>query len=191
MEEEEYQRATSVAFFQELMDRSDFFDWDTTMVIILDRSFLPAQLLPCHYPLDLFEHLWVVDIVDRFGIDRYFKKEIKESLDYAYRHRDAKRGMGWVRCNPILDVDDTAMGLKILRLHGYNVEYALKYPWHRSMPRLEERSYIEHFGSNDVWMGKTVYKMLYVSNKKYLELAKLDFNMVQALHKKETQHIVK
>eukprot|EP01018_Ginkgo_biloba_P005365 Gb_14807 [translate_table: standard] len=71
------------------------------------------------------------------------------------------------------------------------VEYALKYPWHRSMPRFEARSYIEQFGSNDVWLGKTVYKMLYVSNEKYLELAKFDFNMVQALHQKETQHIVR
>eukprot|EP01018_Ginkgo_biloba_P009406 Gb_33821 [translate_table: standard] len=56
------------------------------------------------------------------------------------------------------------------------VEYALKYPWHRSMPRLEATSYIEQFGSNDVWLEKIVYKMLYVSNEKYLELAKLDFN---------------
>eukprot|EP01018_Ginkgo_biloba_P006798 Gb_22516 [translate_table: standard] len=40
----------------------------------------------------------------------------------------------------------------------WRVEYALKYPWHRSMPRLEARSYIEQFGLNDVWLGKTMYK---------------------------------
>eukprot|EP01018_Ginkgo_biloba_P016482 Gb_04666 [translate_table: standard] len=197
-----------------------------------------GDYVPCHYPLDLFERLWAVDTVERLGIDRYFKKEIKESLDYVYRYWDAERGVGWARCNPIPDVDDTAMGLRILRLHGYNVssdvlenfrdekgdffcfagqtqigvtdnlnlyrcsqvcfpgekimeeaktfttnhlqnalaknnafdkwavkkdlpgevEYAIKYPWHRSMPRLEARSYIEQFGSNDVWLGKTVYK---------------------------------
>eukprot|EP01018_Ginkgo_biloba_P009407 Gb_33822 [translate_table: standard] len=33
-------------------------------------------------------------------------------------------------------------------------------------------------------------RMLYVSNEKYLELAKLYFNMLRALHQKETQHIV-
>eukprot|EP01018_Ginkgo_biloba_P025695 Gb_31088 [translate_table: standard] len=64
------------------------------------------------------------------------------------------------------------------------VEYALKYMWHRSMPRLEARSDIEQFGSNDVSLGMTMYKMLYVSNEKYLELAKLDLNIVQALHQK-------
>eukprot|EP01018_Ginkgo_biloba_P005364 Gb_14808 [translate_table: standard] len=195
-------------------------------------NFVLSKFVPCHYPLDLLERLWAVDTVDCLGIDRYFKKEIKESLDYVYR------GVEWARCNPIPDVDDTAMGLRIWRLHGYNissdvlenfrdekgdffcfagqtqigvtdnlnlyrcsqvcfmgekimeeantfttnhlqnalaknnafdkravkkdlpgeVEYALKYPWHKSMPRLEARSYIEQFGSNDVWLGKTVYK---------------------------------
>ena len=33
----------------------------------------------------------------------------------------------------------------------------LKYPWHRSMPRLEARRYIENYGPNDVWLGKTMY----------------------------------
>ena len=40
--------------------------------------------VPCHYPLDLFERLWVVDTVERLGIDRHFKEEIKEALDYVY-----------------------------------------------------------------------------------------------------------
>ena len=37
------------------------------------------------------------------------------------------------------------------------VEYALNYSWHRSMSRLEARSYIEHYGPNDVWLWKTMY----------------------------------
>ncbi|GLJ48425.1 hypothetical protein SUGI_1022120 [Cryptomeria japonica] len=70
------------------------------------------------------------------------------------------------------------------------VEYVLKYPWHRSMPRLEARSYIEQYGGeNDVWLSKALYLMPNVSNGKYLELAKLDFNNMQSMHQNEIPHI--
>ncbi|KAJ7552056.1 hypothetical protein O6H91_06G040000 [Diphasiastrum complanatum] len=144
---------------------------------------------------------------------------------------------GWARENPVHDVDDTCMGFRLLRLHGYDVspkciehfrsdgkfycfagesqhgvteilnlyrasqvrfpgetileeshayskthlanalqnkdafdkwafkkdlegevEYALKYPWHRSVPRLEARNYIEQYGPKDLWLGKTMYR---------------------------------
>nr|QWV53998.1 copalyl diphosphate synthase-like 2 [Chamaecyparis formosensis] len=224
--------------------------------------------VPCHYPLDLFERLWAVDTVERLGIDRHFKDEIKETLDYVYMYWD-ERGIGWARDNAVGDIDDTAMGLRILRLHGYNVssdalktfrdgngeffcfmgqtqrgvtdmlnvhrcsqvalpgekimeeaklctqryltnalesvgafdkwalkkdlqgevEYELKYPWHRSLPRLEARNYLEQYGANDVWLGKSMYLMPCVSNAKYLELAKLDFNSVQRIQQKEIQEL--
>nr|AFU73872.1 putative monofunctional diterpene synthase [Pinus contorta] len=220
--------------------------------------------VPGHYPLDLMERLWAVDTVERLGIDHHFKKEIKNALDYVYSHWD-ERGIGWGREDDLAVIDVTAMGLRILRLHGYNVsadvlktfrdqngeffcfsgqtergvthmlnvnrcshvampgetvmeeaklcterylrnalenvdavdkwclkqnirgevEYALKYPWHRSLPRLEARSYIECYGPNDVWLGKTMYTMPYINNGKYLELAKLDFNNVQSMQQKE------
>nr|AOG18229.1 copalyl pyrophosphate synthase-like protein [Taiwania cryptomerioides] len=223
---------------------------------------------PCNYPFDLFQRIWAVDTVERLGIDRHFKKEIKETLDYVYMYWD-ERGIGWARDNAIGDIDDTAMGLRILRLHGYNVssealktfrdangeffcfmgetqrgvtdmlnvhrcsqvafpgekimeeaklctqryltnalesvgtfdkwalkkdlrgevEYVLKYPWHRSLPRVEARSYIEQYGANDVWLGKSMYLLPCVSNPKYLELAKLDFNSVQCIQRKEIQEL--
>ena len=34
---------------------------------------------------DLIQRLWMVDSVERLGIDRHFKKEIKSALDYVYR----------------------------------------------------------------------------------------------------------
>jgi hypothetical protein len=34
---------------------------------------------------DLFHRLWIVDSVERLGIDRHFKSEIKSALDYVYR----------------------------------------------------------------------------------------------------------
>nr|AFE61356.1 copalyl diphosphate synthase [Taiwania cryptomerioides] len=223
---------------------------------------------PCHYPLDLFERIWVVDTVQRLGIDRHFKDEIKEALDYVYSYWE-ERGIGWARENAVGDIDDTVMGLRLLRLNGYNVssdamktfrdengeffcfmgqtqrgvtdmlnvhrgsqvaypgekimeeaklcthryltsalndvgafdkwalkkdiqgevEYVLRYPWHRSLPRLEARSYVEQYGANDVWLGKSMYLMYNVSNPKYLELAKIDYNSVQSVHQKEIQEL--
>ncbi|GLJ48438.1 hypothetical protein SUGI_1022410 [Cryptomeria japonica] len=219
---------------------------------------------PCNYPFDLFQRLWAVDTLERLGIDRHFKKEIKETLDYVYTYWD-DRGIGWARDNAVGDIDDTAMALRILRLHGYKVssdalktfqdkngeffcfmgetqrgvtdmlnvhrcsqvafpgetimeeaklctkryltnalksagtfdkwalkkdvrgevEYVLKYPWHRSLARLEARSYIDQYGPNDVWLGKSIYLLPCVSNPKYSELAKLDFNRVQYIQRQE------
>lgn len=34
---------------------------------------------------DLLEQLWMVDSVERLGIDRHFRNEIKSALDYVYR----------------------------------------------------------------------------------------------------------
>ena len=31
-----------------------------------------------------------------------------------------ERGIGWARQNPVPDIDDTVMGLRLLRLHGYS-----------------------------------------------------------------------
>lgn len=34
---------------------------------------------------DLIQRLWMVDSVERLGIDRHFKNEIKSALDHVYR----------------------------------------------------------------------------------------------------------
>ncbi|KAK8555395.1 hypothetical protein V6N13_045927 [Hibiscus sabdariffa] len=66
------------------------------------------------------------------------------------------------------------------------VGYELRFPWHASLPRVETRFYIQQYGGeDDVWIGKTLYRMPYVNNNAYLEIAKLDFNNCQALHKME------
>ncbi|GLJ31261.1 hypothetical protein SUGI_0626970 [Cryptomeria japonica] len=64
------------------------------------------------------------------------------------------------------------------------VEYALSAQWNRNMPRLITRNHIVMFNPDDLWLGKTLYH-----NDKYLELAKLDFNRIQATHRSEIQHI--
>eukprot|EP00253_Pinus_taeda_P022108 PITA_22108 len=73
-------------------------------------------------------------------------------------------------------VDITEVGESLLR----EVRYALDFPWYCSVPRWEARSFIEIFGQNNSWLNSTM-------NKKVLELAKLDFNILQSVHQRELQ----
>lgn len=71
------------------------------------------------------------------------------------------------------------------------VEYNLTFPWYASLPRLEHRTYLDQYGIDDIWIGKSLYKMPAVTNEVFLKLAKADFNMCQALHKKELEQVIK
>ncbi|TKY62444.1 Ent-copalyl diphosphate synthase [Spatholobus suberectus] len=224
--------------------------------------------VPNVYPVDLFEHIWVFDRLDRLGISRYFHLEIKDCASYVSRYWTEK-GICWARNSEVQDIDDTAMGFRLLRLHGHQVSpnvfehfkkngeffcfsgqsnqavtgmfnlyrasqvlfqgekiledaknfsakfltekraanelldkwiiskdlpgevgYALDLPWYASLPRLETRFYLEQYGgSSDVWIGKTLYRMPYVNNDVYLELAKLDYSNCQAVHCAEWEKI--
>ncbi|KAH1070174.1 hypothetical protein GYH30_007333 [Glycine max] len=224
--------------------------------------------VPNVYPVDLFERIWVFDRLDRLGISRYFQSEIKDYVAYVSRYWTEK-GICWARNSEVQDIDDTAMGFRLLRLHGHQVSpsvfeqfkkngeffcfsgqsnqavtgmfnlyrasqvlfqgekiledaknfsakfltekraanglldkwiitkdlpgevsYALDVPWYASLPRLETRFYLEQYGgSSDVWIGKTLYRMPYVNNDVYLELAKLDYNNCQAVHCAEWEKI--
>ncbi|KAF5732772.1 Copalyl diphosphate synthase [Tripterygium wilfordii] len=145
-------------------------------------SYLHPPLLfpvPTAYPVDLFEHIWSVDRLQRLGISRFFQPEINECLDYVHRYW-TKDGICWARNSRVQDIDDTAMGFRLLRLHGYEVS------------PVETRLYIEQYGGqDDVWIGKTLYRMPYVNNNVYLELAKLDYNNCQSLHRIEWDNIQK
>jgi hypothetical protein len=48
-------------------------------------------LVPNVYPVDLFEHMWAADRLQRLGISRYFRPEIKECINYVYRYIHIKR----------------------------------------------------------------------------------------------------
>ncbi|CAD5165947.1 unnamed protein product [Musa acuminata subsp. malaccensis] len=78
------------------------------------------RFVPNVYPVDLFEHLWVVDRLERLGISRYLEQEIKDCLDYVYRYW-TEDGICWAKNTRVHDVDDTSMGFRLLRLHGYDV----------------------------------------------------------------------
>ncbi|WOL03996.1 ent-copalyl diphosphate synthase 1, chloroplastic-like [Canna indica] len=76
--------------------------------------------VPNVYPVDLFERLWAVDRLERLGISRYFGQEIEDCLDYVHRYW-TEEGICWAKNSRVHDIDDTAMGFRLLRLHGYNV----------------------------------------------------------------------
>jgi ent-copalyl diphosphate synthase len=59
-------------------------------------------------------------ILKNSGLDQLINPRYLLSPKLMRSHWD-ERGIGWARENPIPDIDDTAMGLRILRLHGYNV----------------------------------------------------------------------
>ncbi|KAJ7552907.1 hypothetical protein O6H91_06G076000 [Diphasiastrum complanatum] len=227
-----------------------------------------GSAVPNAYPVDLFERLWVVDRLERLGISRYFKQEIRDALDYVYRYWTPK-GIGWGRETSVQDVDDTAMAFRLLRLHGYDVSadvfshfekdgeffafygqigqatagmlhlygasqlqfpeevileeaklftrnflersrrngntlsdkwvikkdlaeevnFALDFPWCATLQRIETWKYMQLYGTNDPWIGKSVYRMNKISNDIFLNLAKADCNLCQSNFQKELQQI--
>ncbi|KAK8959283.1 hypothetical protein KSP40_PGU017491 [Platanthera guangdongensis] len=76
--------------------------------------------VPNVYPVDIFEHLWVVDRLERLGISHYFQAEIEDLMQYVFKYWSEK-GLCWARNSKVHDIDDTAMGFRLLRLHGYSV----------------------------------------------------------------------
>lgn len=44
------------------------------------------------------------------------------------------------------------------------VDFALKYPFHANLERIATRKYIEQYGTDDVWIGKSLYRYM-----KYIE----------------------
>nr|O24475.1 RecName: Full=Pinene synthase, chloroplastic; AltName: Full=(-)-(1S,5S)-pinene synthase; AltName: Full=Agg-pin1; AltName: Full=Beta-geraniolene synthase; Flags: Precursor [Abies grandis]AAB71085.1 pinene synthase [Abies grandis]AIF29188.1 pinene synthase [Expression vector pAPG2]AIF29194.1 pinene synthase [Expression vector pAPG1] len=69
---------------------------------------------------DLIQRLWIVDSLERLGIHRHFKDEIKSALDYVYSYW-GENGIGCGRESVVTDLNSTALGLRTLRLHGYPV----------------------------------------------------------------------
>nr|UPQ49788.1 ent-isopimara 8,15 diene synthase [Vittaria appalachiana] len=71
------------------------------------------------------------------------------------------------------------------------VEYSLSHPWIQSLPRIETRNFIENYGVKDAWIAKSLYKMKFINNETYVNLAKVDYNYCQFLLQKEMAHILK
>ncbi|XP_022866153.1 copal-8-ol diphosphate hydratase, chloroplastic-like isoform X2 [Olea europaea var. sylvestris] len=75
---------------------------------------------PHSYPADLFPRLWAVDRLQRLGISRFFESQITDILSYVYRFW-TDEGIFSARYSGFSDIDDTSMGFRLLRLHGFSV----------------------------------------------------------------------
>nr|QHZ00914.1 terpene synthase 11 [Taiwania cryptomerioides] len=229
-----------------------------------------GEMNPSEY--DLLERFFIVDILQRLGIDRHFQNEIKAVLDYTYKYWNDEKGISWGRENLIADLNTTALGFQILRLNGYyvssdvfknfqdesgqfiyhenfkedesklrsllslyraseicfpgenilkqakmfastciqreieenqeltskiqlliEVEYIMEYPWKCRVPRWEAWNFIKIFRQdiNASMCMKGVYEMSSERRKKILELAILDFNILQAQHHNELKDLSK
>lgn len=74
-----------------------------------------GNAVPTIYPLDIYARLSMVDALERLGIDRHFRKEIKVVLDETYRF--------WLQGEEEIFFDNAtcALAFRILRLNGYDV----------------------------------------------------------------------
>lgn len=74
-----------------------------------------GNAVPTVYPLDIYTRLCMVDSLERLGIDRHFRKEIKSVLDETYRY--------WLQGEEeiFLDTATCAMAFRILRVNGYDI----------------------------------------------------------------------
>ncbi|EPS58985.1 ent-kaurene synthase, partial [Genlisea aurea] len=79
-----------------------------------------GNAVPALYPLDMYLKLSTVDSLEKLGISRYFKEEIHDVLDEAYRH--------WVQGSDeiLMDASTCALAFRLLRMNEYNVTSAIR-----------------------------------------------------------------
>ncbi|XP_047983355.1 copalyl diphosphate synthase 2, chloroplastic-like [Salvia hispanica] len=76
---------------------------------------------PHTYPVDIFARLWAIDRLQRLGISRFFPQEIKTFLDHV-KSVWTEKGVFSGRGSQFCEIDCTSMGVRLLRMHGYNVD---------------------------------------------------------------------
>nr|UVC58047.1 CPS2 protein [Isodon rubescens] len=76
---------------------------------------------PHTYPVDVFARLWAIDRLQRLGISRFFHPEIKYFLDHI-NNVWTENGVFSGRDSQFCDIDDTSMGIRLLKMHGYNID---------------------------------------------------------------------
>uniref|UniRef100_A0A2N9J246 ent-kaurene synthase n=1 Tax=Fagus sylvatica TaxID=28930 RepID=A0A2N9J246_FAGSY len=132
-----------------------------------------GDAVPTVYPLDIYTRLCMVDSLERLGIDRHFRKEIKSVLDETYRY--------WLQGEEdiFLDTATCAMAFRILRVNGYDVSSD-------PFTRLSEDHFSSYLGGyvQDIRSSNT-------GNEDLLKLAVEDFNICQSIHRKELKYLAR
>ncbi|XWS51961.1 hypothetical protein CRYUN_Cryun11dG0026600 [Craigia yunnanensis] len=144
------------------------------------------------------QRLPLIDAVQRLGVSYHFEKEIEDALETIYHDSNDVEN----------DLYTTALRFRLLREHGFDVScdildeaisfatthltiavatldyplsvkvaQALKQSIRRGLPRVEARKYI------------SIYQDDQSHIKALLEFAKIDFNLLQLLHRKELSEI--
>ncbi|KAE8124499.1 hypothetical protein FH972_019378 [Carpinus fangiana] len=74
-----------------------------------------GNAVPTVYPLDIYARLFMIDSLERLGIGRHFREEIRSVLDETYRY--------WLQGKEevFLDTATCAMAFRMLRVNGYDV----------------------------------------------------------------------
>ncbi|XP_027169611.1 (-)-germacrene D synthase-like [Coffea eugenioides] len=143
------------------------------------------------------QQLQLIDVIQRLGVEYHFQEEIGQALRKMH-----EKHQNW---EDIDHIYTAALYFRILRQEGFRVSsdsalafssnhlqslpnklnspldelvsHALMQPNWRGLPRLEARNYI------------SVYEKDHSHKTTLLKLAKLDFNMLQSLHKEELHEI--
>ncbi|XP_035842765.1 ent-copalyl diphosphate synthase, chloroplastic isoform X2 [Helianthus annuus] len=152
--------------------------------------------VPNVYPVDLFEHIWVVDRLQRLDVFRQFEKD-GQFVCFAGQSTQAVTGMfDLYRASQVLFPGEKILEdakkfsydyLKKKQLKNElldkwiiakdlpgEVGYAINIPWYASLPRLETRYYLEQYGGeDDVWIGKTLYRWYHKSGIEKFETSNI------------------
>ena len=97
---------SATAYYLRMTGKEDAFHYLGSLV-----STLGVERIGCAYPTDLYERLWVMNSLRRAGL-----LNPARSASHIQHVREAwtDRGIGWSNLHPLVDVDETAVGLVVL-----------------------------------------------------------------------------